>query len=144
MNPEQSEMAPNSAPATAPETSSIPAHPAVPVLVTQPKKKKRRYSRGLREVQQLERSVSKVSARVARAVAKGMTTYRKRSDKSARKKRDGAIRDFAVNLAEGVGKTMRDLSRVPADLARGLNTKRVRRRVRRTLRSTSRLLRPLG
>ena len=108
------------------------------------RKKKRKYSRGLRDVQELGRTVSKASTRVARAVAKGMTEYRKRSDKSARKRRDGAILDFTVNLANGLGKTIRGQSLVPADMAEGLSTKRGRRRARRQLRFTSRLLRPLG
>ena len=107
------------------------------------RRKKRKYSKGLKEIQQFGRSMNKASGRVARAVAKGMATYRKRSDKSARKKRDGALRDLSVNLAEGLGKTVRILSGVPTDLANAMNGRRARKRVRRQLRATSRLLRPL-
>src|SRR5262249_54276342 len=129
----------------APPVSEVQTAPAPGLVGLQIKrKKKRKYSRGFRDVQELGRAVSKASTRVARAVAKGMAEYRKQSEKSARKKRDGAMRDFTVNLADGLGKTIRGLSMVPADLARGLNTKGARRRARKQLRFTSRVLRPLG
>lgn len=130
------QQATDALPATAPQ-------PAIGQVLKKPKKK-RKYSKGLKDLQQLQRTVSRTSTRVARAVAKGMATYRKRSNKSARKKRDGAIRDFGINFAEGLGKTMRVLSAVPSDLAAGLNTKRTRKRMRRGLRAASRLTRPLG
>jgi len=144
MNPEETPV--NSGTDPAQPVSDTEAAPASSLAALQvPKRKrKRKYSRGLRDPQELGRTISKASTRVARAVAKGMAEYRKRSEKSARKKRDGAIRDFAVNLADGLGKTIRGLSMVPSDLARGLNTKRGRRRARRQLRFTSRVLRPLG
>ena len=130
------------------QTSSTPADTnAVPgttaaTVITRARKKKPKYSKGLKEVQQLGRKMNKASARVTRAVAKGMATYRKRSEKSALKKRDGALRDLGVNLAAAMGKTMRVLSDVPADLAKAMNGPRARKRVKRQLRATSRILRP--
>lgn len=135
MIPEEQEMIPDTAPAPVLEGAAVP-------LRKKKKAKKRKYSKGLKELQQLERTVSKTSNRVARAVAKGMSTYRKRSDKSALKKRDGSIRDFAVNIAAGLGKTLRVLSGVPADLAKGLDTKRTRKRTRRQVKIASRIVRP--
>ena len=120
------------------ETTAAP----VAVAPAAGKRKKRKYSKGLKEIQQFGRSMNKASARVARAVAKGMATYRKRSDKSSFKKRDGSIRDFAVNLAAGLGKTLRVLSGVPSDLAKGLDTKRARKRARRQVKIASRIVRP--
>lgn len=135
------------------QTAAMPADALAPGETTMPltavvgpvvgKRKKRRYSKGLKEIQQFERSLSKASTRVARAVAKGMETYRKRSATSALKKRDGALRDFSVNFADGLGKTMRVLSGVPSDLAKAVNTPRARKRMRRQLRAASRVLRPL-
>ena len=127
----------------APAPTETTAAPVAVAGVVGKRKKKRKYSKGLKEMQQFGRTMNKASSRVARAVAKGMATYRKRSDKSALKKRDGALRDFALNLAEGLGKTMRGLSGVPADLAKAVNGPRARKRMRRQLRATSRLLRPL-
>jgi len=147
MNPQQP-AAPQEPAPTPPQQTTDTVPPVAPPLavgaVVKPGKKKRKYSRGLKDLQQLQRTVSRTSTRVARAVAKGMATYRKRSNKSARKKRDGALRDFGVNFAAGLSKTMQILSAVPSDLAAGLNTKRTRKRLRRQLRATSRLMRPLG
>ena len=92
----------------------------------------------------LERMGDEAAGRVARAVSKGMATYRKRSDKSSLKKRDGSLRDLGVNLAAGFSRTVRELSGVPYDLAKGFSTKRSRKRVRRQVRAASRLLRPLA
>ena len=109
---------------------------AAPVVVerTKKKKKKKKYSKGTKDVQRMERRASKASQRLARAVADGMSTYRKKSSKSARKKRDGAVVDFIPNAAEGLGKSVRVASRVPADLAKAVNTKRVRRQMRAVVR----------
>src|SRR6266536_3538316 len=75
-----------------------------PIVVKSKKKKKYRYSRGLKDLQRTGRSMTKVSSRLSRAVSKGVDTYRKSADKSARKKRDGAIRDFGLNAAKGLSK----------------------------------------
>ena len=129
--------------ATTPDTAvETTPNPVGAALQPPKKKKKRKYSKGLKELQQLERTLSKASNRVARGVAQGMATYRKRSDKSAMKKRDGSLRDLAVNVAAGLGKTLRVLSSVPSDLAKGLDTKSARKRTRRQVKIASRIVRP--
>jgi hypothetical protein len=137
MVPDEQDTIPDTAAAT---TAPLGGAAVQPCKKT--KAKKRKYSKGLKELQQLERAVSKTSNRVARAVAKGMATYRKRSDKSAVRKRDGSLRDFALNMAAGLGKTLRVLSGVPADLAKGLDTKGARKRTRRQVKIASRIVRP--
>ncbi len=114
-----------------------------PIVIKTKKKKKFKYSRGLKDLQKSSRSVSKVSSRLARSVSKGMEAYRKASDKSARKKRDGAIRDFGLNMAKGASKTLRESSRTPYDLARAMSTRGSRRLVRRQVRAASRMARLL-
>src|SRR5258706_546208 len=91
---------------------SEPVHVGMPkpIVVKTKKKKKYKYSRGLKDLQVSGRKVNKASSRLVKAVAKGMTEYRKASDKSARKKRDGAIRDFGLNVAKGMGKGLRPSS----------------------------------
>ena len=138
MVPDEQDVISDTAPPTAPPAAAVVEGAAVEPR----KKKKRKYSKGLKELQRLERTVSKTSSRVARAVAKGMATYRKRSDKSSFKKRDGSIRDFGVNIAAGLGKTLRVLSGVPSDLAKGLDTKRARKRTRRQVKIAARIARP--
>ncbi len=107
------------------------------------KKKKRRYSRGLKDVQRSGRSMTKISSRLVRAAAQGVSTFAKESDKSAAKKRDGAMRDFGLNMAKGFSKTLRKSSRTPLDLAKALDRGSLRRGRRRRIRVTSRLARAM-
>jgi len=115
-----------------------------PIVVGDRKKKKRKYSRGLRDLQVSGRRMTKVSSNVTRAVSKGLRAYRKASDKSARKKRDGALRDLGLNAAKGATKLLRASSSVPYDLARAMNRRGLRRSVRRQVRSAARFNRLLG
>ena len=115
-----------------------------PIVVGGGKKKKRKYSRGLRDLQVSGRRMTKISGTVTRAVSKGLRAYRKASDKSARKKRDGAIRDLGLNVAKGASKLLRSSSSVPYDLARAMNRRGLRRSVRRQVRAAARFNRLLG
>jgi hypothetical protein len=72
-----------------------------------------------------------------------MSTYLKESNKSARKKRDGAMRDFNLNVADAIGTSLREASGVTAGLARSLNTRGWRRSMRRLLKASARLNRRL-
>lgn len=121
-----------------PETAdhSLVAQPGLDLqdLGGKKKKKKRKYTRGLRDLQISERKLAKASRRVARAVASGVSTYYERDKRSSRKKRDGAIRDALENWAKGLGKTMRRSSSAPYDIAKAFNTKTIRRNVRTAVR----------
>lgn len=94
------------------------------------KKKKRKYSSGLKDVQGLTRGFVNSSDRLGRAVAKGFSTYRTESDKSARKKRDGAVQYAVQNWAKAVGKSVRMASSAPYKFAKAGNTKTLRRALR--------------
>ena len=123
------------------ETELVPATPSeAPIVVeVERKRRKRRYTRGVRDVQTTNRGFVKASRRLVRAVARGMSTYLKESDKSARKKRDGAMRDFNLNVADAIGTSLRQASGITADLARSLNTRGWRRSMRRSLKASARL-----
>jgi hypothetical protein len=99
------------------------------------KKRKRKYSRGLRDVQRWERGYAKASRRVSRAISAGLDTYMERRDKSSYKRRDGAIRDALKNWSKGVSKAMRKASDAPYDLTKAFDTKSVRRTVKFVVRS---------
>lgn len=99
------------------------------------KKKKKKYSRGLKQVQRTALSIAKANRRVARAVAGGFAQYYARSDESGRKKRDGAIRDAVKNWAKGLSKAIRKSSGAPNDLASAFRTKRARRQIKRVARA---------
>jgi len=127
------------------ETELVPATPSeAPIVVeVERKRRKRRYTRGVHDVQTTNRGFVKASRRLVRAVARGMSTYLKESDKSARKKRDGAMRDFNLNVADAIGTSLRQASGITADLARSLNTRGWRRSMRRSLKASARLNRRL-
>ena len=94
------------------------------------RKKRRRTSWGLRDLQGMERDLGRAAHRTARAVERGLAEYRRRSDRSARKRRDGALWDMPRNTAEGMATAMRVASRVPVDLVRAVDTKTARSVVR--------------
>ena len=95
------------------------------------KEKKKGSSRGARRLEDIESRVSKSVRRVARAVDKGVDTYIERRDKSANKRRDGALVDFGKNVARGVSETIADSTPVITDLAKALTTKRLRKGIRK-------------
>ena len=113
--------------------SEVPASaPAVSPTIELPerKKKKKKYTRGLRDIQKFDRGWAKASRRVNRAVADGYSTYVKSSNKSARKRRDGAIQDAFKNWSKAMGKTLRRASSAPEILAESMDTKSNRRMFR--------------
>jgi hypothetical protein len=116
-----------------------------PILIkTKNKKKKRRYSRGLEDIQRGGRGFARISSRVLRSVSKGMEEFRKASDKSSYKKRDGALRDLILNMGKASSKSLRVSSRVPRDLAKAMNQRSGRRVFRRQLQLMSRMNRRMG
>ena len=116
-----------------------------PILIkTKNKKKKRRYSRGLEDIQRSGRGFARISSRVMRSVSKGMEEFRKASDKSSYKKRDGALRDLVLNMGKASSKSLRVSSRVPRDLAKAMNQRSGRRVFRRQIQLMSRMNRRMG
>jgi hypothetical protein len=97
-------------------------------------RKKKKYSRGLKDVQRFEDGLTTAAKRVGRAVERGLRTYRKRRNKSARKRKDGAIRDGLDNVSIGLGRTLRVASDAPYDFTKKVNSKRFSRQLRNTLR----------
>lgn len=104
------------------------------VIVEEKKKKKHKYSRGTKNVQQLGRGMRKATARISKAVAKGLDDFYDRSEKSGGKRRDGALRDMTENMARAVGTSMRVFSKAPYDIARRLPNRMVATQVRAGLR----------
>ncbi len=111
-----------------PTHESATCKPAVRVIESK-KKKRRKISRELRDLETAERYLGRAAQRTARAMADGLDTYQRRRRRSARRKRDGALRDLPRNAAQGMAETLRVGSRVPVDLARAVDTPTVRRAV---------------
>jgi hypothetical protein len=112
-----------------------------PNIISIKKKKKRKYSRGLKGFQTAGRRSSKITARVMRSVSKGFDEFRKASDKSSRKHRDGALLDMNRNVAKGLSVSLKSANRIPLDLVDIWDTKRSRRNARRQTRRAARLVR---
>jgi len=97
-------------------------------------KGKKKYSRGLKDIQRLEDGLSQAARRLGRATERGLGTYRRRRNKSARRKKDGAIRDGLENVSIGFGRALRVASDAPYDVARKVNSKKFSRQLRNSIR----------
>ena len=116
-----------------------PARPAAmgpPIVVENDKKskRKRKYSRGLRTVQDVERGISRSAETLSKAMVRTFSEYRKRSKKSSGKKRDGAIRDGIENWTKAMSKGMRVAADAPYKLAKSVNRGKLGKQVRDAVR----------
>lgn len=91
-------------------------------------KKGRKYSNGAKRVQVLERGVSNGGQRLALAVEIGLTNWNRRRNKSAKKRRDGAVRDALQNATFAAGRALREASWAPSDMISTLGPERSPRR----------------
>jgi hypothetical protein len=112
---------------------------AMPIVYRTSKKKKgeRRYTKGLKIPQQLSRGGIRASERLSKGLDRGFSDFRKRSNKSSKKKRDGIIIDSVRNFTKGAGKGLRTASRAPNDLVKRVNTKWVTRQARIVMRTVA-------
>lgn len=93
----------------APATGSSPAEHAPP-----------RYSKRLKGMQKAERRLTNAQTRMANAVLAGLETWNKNRDKAAGNKKDGAVRKALDNYTRAYSKMVRESSRVPRDVIRGV------------------------
>jgi hypothetical protein len=103
-------------------------------------RKRKKYSRGLKNVQRLEDGLTLASKRLGSGVERGFGNYRKRRNKSARRKKDGAVRDWLENSSGGLSNGLRVASDAPYDVARKLNSKRFGKQFRDSIRFFTRPL----
>ncbi len=111
----------------------------MPIVYRTSKKKKgeRRYTKGLKIPQQLGRGVIRASERLGNGLDRGFSDFRKRSNASSKKKRDGIIIDSVRNFTKGAGKGLRTVSRAPNDVVKRVNTKWVTRQARNVMRTVA-------
>jgi hypothetical protein len=83
-------------------------------------------TKGTRRV---ERGLSKASQRIGRSVELGLAAWRKRRSRSARDRRDGALRDVLQNSAFAAAKAAKEASWASSDFIRALGRRRDPRRV---------------
>ena len=107
-----------------------PAATEVIIRKKKRKKKKKKSTRGLKSIQQLEQGYSRASRRLADGLSEGYDVYYKKRNKSARKRKDGALRDFPDNFSYAVSEGLRTASRAPYDFTREINTNLLTRQIR--------------
>ncbi len=112
------------------------------------KKKKRviededeeKYSKGLKDIQQLEGNILRITKHSANVVSKGIDTYEHERKVSAKEKKDGALEDFVDNSAKSVSASMKEASEIPVDIAESFNMKPLGKRMRKNLRRASKII----
>jgi|SwirhirootsSR1_FD_contig_21_1834016_length_1030_multi_4_in_0_out_0_2 hypothetical protein len=125
------------APPAGPSKGAMFTAPIVMTLDRRSSKKgRKRYSQGTKGTQRFLFGVSKAGFRVSDSFSRGFDTFVKRSNRSARKRKDGYVRDSLENASRGVGKGLSTLGRAPYDVARRIPT--------RVVWNTFRVLTPFG
>ena len=99
------------------------------------RKKRKKYSKGTKDAQRLERGVTKASYRVANAVTKGLDRFYKEGNKSARKRRNGATVDALENYSKAFADAAAEAAKAPAEIARRVNSRKILKRARRNARA---------
>lgn len=93
------------------------------------KKRKKKYSsKSARDFQEMGRGLSKGAFRMAYAVAIGLDTFYRNQNRSARKKRDGMMKDVMLNTARGLRDAGAEAARAPYDVYKRVDMWRQARR----------------
>jgi hypothetical protein len=101
------------------------------------KEGKPKYSKGLKDIQCLECDVVHIAETGAMAFSKSINTYLEERGRSARKKKDGAIKDFLHNSAKATSTYMKETSDIPIDVADSLSKFTFRKNLRKGMRRAS-------
>lgn len=94
-----------------PEVAEAPA--IKPILVQPEKKKKKKYSKGLRGPQELLVASSKGHEKVVAAVHVALEDWIERNDKSSTKRKDGILKDGLMNISRAAHKGLRKALKGP-------------------------------
>jgi hypothetical protein len=88
------------------------------------KRGRKRYSRGFKDLQRWTYGGSRALYRLGNSLAAGFDSFSKRSSRSARRRRDGLLRDSLKNGARGFDRAAREAGRAPYEIARRISTRR--------------------
>jgi hypothetical protein len=91
------------------------------------RKRKKKYTSGTKGFQRLALGLSDALYRSSNSVSRAARTFSKRSNKSARKRRDGLVRDSLRNASRGFANGLTELGEAPYEVARRIPTGQVRR-----------------
>lgn len=98
------------------------------------RKKKKGSSQTSRRLADFERQFSRAARRISKGCKNGWDEYLDQRDKSERKRRDGALTDYYVNMAKGASRAISESSSALTDVAKAFNSKRMRKQMRKSLR----------
>ncbi len=101
------------------------------------KEGKPRYSKALKDAQRLEGDAVHIAQTAARAFSKSIDTYEGERQRSAKKKTDGAMKDFFHNSAEAASTFLKEASDIPVDVADSVSRLSLRKKLRKSLRRGS-------
>lgn len=102
---------------------------------------KKKYSRGLKDVQEAEADLVRLARRTSKALSKGLDTYDRERIRSANEKKDGAIEDIAHNSAKAISDSLKEVSDILIEFADTNYAKNFQKRLRRSLKRTVKSLR---
>lgn len=91
------------------------------------KRKKKKYTRGTKGLQRLFLGATRAAYRTTNSVTKGLNTFVRRSKRSARKRKDGLIRDSLRNASRGFNSGVKEAGRAPGEVTRKIGRKNVQR-----------------
>ncbi len=100
-----------------------------------------KYSRGLEDVQIVSGDWLRATQKAVSALAKGIDAYDREQQRSAVEKKDGALEDFPYNAGKAVSVWMKEASDIPLDVAESAKRRSYSKRMRKSLRRVSKLLR---
>lgn len=104
---------------------------------TESSSERKETTKGIRrDLQSMDAGISKAMQHLMHGIADGIDEYVRRRDLSAKRKKDGALRDFDLNVARAVSKASEPLTKVPKDVLRA--SLRMRRTLCKGLRSVER------
>ena len=103
--------------------------------------RKEKYSRGLKDIQRLEGNITRISQKATKALSKGMDTYERERQQSAKQKTDGVIEDFIQNTAKAGSTYLKEAADIPVDIAEAVSPRSYRKRLRRNLHRASKFIR---
>ena len=130
-------MAELTKPAAGDKPAAAPAAASEPQATTVTIKRKRKYSRGLRSSQDVERGLNRAASALADAGSSAFGTYKKRSRKSSYKKRDGAIRDAIKNFTKAASKGLKKATDAPYQMVKAVNRGKGSKQIRDTVKMFS-------
>jgi hypothetical protein len=102
---------------------------------------KEKYTPWLEDIQRFEGNAVRIAQKTTRALSKGMETYERERQQSAKAKKDGAIEDFVHNSAKATSASLKEASDLPIDFAESMNMGSYNKRLRQSLRQASKLVR---